>query len=114
MLNNFYPDDPNRVGCPSDSCVSDNIKIAPYSELLAILDCEIIFWECYGIEGIKLPYPMARNDAEHIRNRLTVQSFEDTLRLGLATQDYSLIGELVASQMTEYADGIWQKNNEDE
>ena len=57
---------------------------------------------------------LAGNDVEHIRNRQTVQSFEDTLRLGLATQDYSLIGELVASQMTEYADGIWQKKNEDE
>tara|TARA_R110000782_G_scaffold32486_2_gene79160 strand:+ start:364 stop:699 length:336 start_codon:yes stop_codon:yes gene_type:complete len=107
MLNNFYPDDLNRVGCPADSCVSDNTNIATTPELLAILDCDIIFWEAYSADGLVLPFSSPTNDYQHARNRGVEKSFEDIIRSSIATQDYEALGRLVSAQMQDYAASIW-------
>ena len=107
MLNYNYADDPNRVGCPDDSCVSDNTRIATTPELLAILDCDIIFWEAYSADGLVLPFSSPRNDYQHSRNRAVEKGFEDTIRSAIATQDYETLGRLVSAQMQDYAAGIW-------
>jgi len=107
MLNNFYPDDPNRVGCPDDSCVSDHTSIATTPELLTILDCDIIFWEAFSADGLILPFRLPKNDYEHSRNRAVEKGFEDTIRSAIATQDYESLGRCVSAQLQDYAASIW-------
>ena len=98
-------DDPNRVNPPDDY---EEFIGPECSDLFAILEDDIIFWEAYSVHGIKIPYHGLLNDYQHARNTGVYKDFEHDVRLAIATQDFESLGRAVSAKFLEYAAGIYE------
>jgi len=99
-------EDPNRTGSPDDFD-EINDSIPEFSDLLEILDDDVIFNEAFSIDAIQAPYPYANGNFQRCANSMAVRYFKTDVIDAIAQQDFDALGRLVAKLATDYAERIY-------
>ena len=107
---NIQLEDPNRTA-PPDDC--DGVRKHPeLYELFETLDCDIIFWEAFSVEGINYPYPAARNNSQHHKNKIAELDFKADILDMIEQQKHEDLGRFFQTHMLDYAEKTWRGRNE--
>lgn len=99
-------EDPNRTGSPDDFD-EINDSIPEFSDLLEILDDDVIFNEAFSIDAIQAPYPYANGNFQRCANSMAVGYFKTDVIDAIAQQDFDALGRLVSKLATDYAERIY-------
>lgn len=107
---NVQLEDPNRTAPPEDC---DGVRKHPeLYELFETLDCDIIFWEAFSVEGINYPYPAACNNSQHHKNKIAELDFKADILDMIEQQKHEDLGRFFQTHMLDYAEKTWKGRHE--
>jgi len=99
-------EDTNRTGSPDDFD-EINDSTPELSDLLEVLDDDVIFSEAFSIDAIQSPHLYANGNFQRCANSMAVGYFKTDVIDAIAQQDFDALGRLVSKLAIDYAERIY-------
>jgi len=99
-------EDPNRTGSPDDFD-EINDSTPELSDLLEVLDDDVIFSEAFSTTAIQAPYRWPTGHFQRCANSMAERHFKTDVIDAIAQQDFDALGRLVSKLAIDYAERIY-------